>query len=437
MTILFIVYKATSELDFIVPFIWRIRKDIPSADISVLYGVLNKRMILRESTFYSDFFRKHGVKEYDLSDFIFTSRPVLQECLKRRFSFSYWDGVSRGNLRSWVQKGMNKIVRLIDKTVTSSLHYEKIFSSFRSDIIFFALRVYSSPMKQRFFDYTCRVEQPVVLYPQGAFPSTGSYKVSYGRRKPGRKTTLPAFAEVWYSFSSEITPERYPDVSDQFYYVGYPGLDREWLDSLKSAYGKKAGDALKCLFIIRKFVKNNQDDWVFDYEEFMQIARVTVDALRKTGLDITLIVKPHPSNDFKEVENVFRHLDYDNVEITYESIYQVIPQCDFAISISSTVMLVPAIYGLPTIFLNSSVKDTFERWEPMRDLFSGLQFYVEDLGGLNRTVDRVVSALKKQMGLEEDVEKDIQHFRTFYPDGSLDLCMRRLGCINHAAAGSE
>ena len=184
-------------------------------------------------------------------------------------------------------------------------------------------------------------------------------------------------------------------------------------------------------------MKNNKDDWVFDYEEFMQIARAVIRALRKTKLDITLVVKPHPSNDFKEVENVLRLLDYDNFQITYESIYQVLPQCDFAISISSTVMLVPAIYGLPTIFLNSSVKDTFERWAPMKDLFSGLQFYVEDLDHLDRTVDHVVSVLKKGMSLQEHIEKDVQHFRTFYPDGSLDLCMKRLGCVHQAAVAPE
>lgn len=439
MTILFIVYKATSELDFIVPLIWRIKKDFPSVNISVLYGVINKNMILRKSTFYSDFFSKHEVKEYDLGDFTFKSLPFLRERLKKSFSFSYWDGISRRNLHSFVKKAINKVIRLIDHTLTSSLDYENIFSSFRADIIFFALRVYNSPMKQKFFDYTAQVKKPVVLYPQGAFPSTGSYEVSYGKSKPDNTVVLPKFAEVWYSFSREVTPERYSDVADQFFYVGYPGLDKEWLEFLKPALSRKGDGTLRCLFIIRKFVKNNRDDWVFDYEEFMQIARAVIHALRKTKMDITLVVKPHPSNDFNEVEKVLRHLDYDNFEVTYESIYEVIPQCDFAISISSTVMLVPAVYGLPTIFLNSSVKDTFERWTPMRDLFSGLQFYVEDLGHLDRMVDRVVSALKEGMSLQKHVEEDVQHFRTFYPDGSLDLCLKRLGCMRRVtvAPGQE
>ena len=428
-TFLFIVYKATSELDFIVPLIWKIKKDNRSANISVLYGVINKKMILRESTFYSDFFSKHKVKEYDLGDFMFKSLPVFRSYLKRKFSFSYWDDVSKVGFRGVIKKGINKIIKCMDHIMISWLNYEDIFSSFQPDIIFFALRSYWVPMKQKFFDHTYRAAKPVVLYPQGAFASTGSYEVSYGKRKNIGDTMLPEFCEVWYSFSKEITAERYPLSKDQFCYVGYPGLDREWLESLDSTYGGNTKRRLKCLFIIRKFVRNNRDDWVFDYEEFMQIARATIDSLRKTGLEITLVVKPHPSNDFKEVEDVLSLLGYDDFEITYESIYQVIGRCDFVISISSTVMLIPAIYGLPVIFLNSSVKETFERWEPMKDLFSDLQFYVEDLRDLNDTVNKVASALKNGISLEDFTRKDVQHFREFFPDGSLDLCMKRVNSL--------
>jgi hypothetical protein len=423
------VQKDTSELDFIVPLIWRIKKDNRSANISVLYGVINKKMILRKSTFYSDFFSKHKIKEYDLGDFMFKSLPSLRNYLKRKFSFSYWDGVSKTGLQGVIKKGFKRIIKCIDHIMISLPDYEDIFSSFQPDIIFFALRSYRTPMKQKFFNHTYRAAKPVVLYPQGAFASTGSYEVSYGKRKNAGNRALPEFCEVWYSFSKEITSERYPLSKDQFHYVGYPGLDREWLDSLSPIYDGNAKRRLRCLFIIRKFVRNNRDDWVFDYEEFMQIARATIDSLRKTGIEITLVVKPHPSNDFKEVEDVLSLLEYDDFEITYESIYQVIAQCDFVISISSTVMLIPVIYGLPVIFLNSSVKETFERWKPMKDLFSNLQFYVEDLKDLDDMVNKVVSALRNGISLENLTKKDIQHFREFFPDGSLDLCMKHLNSL--------
>jgi hypothetical protein len=234
---------------------------------------------------------------------------------------------------------------------------------------------------------------------------------------------------TFFSGAAQITSEQCPLSKDQFYYVGYPGLDRKSLEFLNPIYDGNAKRKLRCLFIIRKFVRNNRDDWVFDYEEFMQIAWATIDSLRKTGIEITLVVKPHPSNDFKEVEDVLFLLGYDDFEITYESIYEVIPQCDFVISISSTVMLIPAIYGLPVIFLNSSVKKTWERWKPMKDLFSDLQFYVEDLKDLDDTVNKVVSALEDGISLKNLTEKDVQHFREFIPDDSLDLCMGRLNSL--------
>ncbi len=426
-TSLFITYKATSELDFIVPLIWKMKKEDPSAKIAVLYGVINKKMLLRESTFYSDFFKKHDVAEYDLGDFMFRSFPRIRDFLKKRFANSYWDGITEKGT-GLVKRAFNKIVKFIDRTITSLIDYEYLFSSFQPDRIFFALRGYLPPMKQKFYDYTYKANVPVFLYPQGAFASSGSYDVSYGVKRNECDRTIPEFAEVWYSFSQEFVAERYPDIKDQCHYVGYTGLDSEWLNYL-AADNDKRENKLKCLFIIRKFVRNNSDDWVFDHDEFMPIARAVVDSLKKTGLEITLVVKPHPSNDFEKVKNVFSRLGYDNLEVTYESIYEVMGNCDFAISISSTVMLVPAVYGMPVIFLNSSVKDTFERWEPMKDLFGDLEFYVESLNDLNSTVSKVVSGLQNEAEIENLIKNDVHHFRKFFPDGSADLCLKRLGEI--------
>ena len=101
--ILFIVQKDTSELDFIVPLVWKIKKDSPSVNMSVLYAVINKKMILRKSTFYSGFFSKHQVAEYDLGDFMFKSLPVLGNYLRRKFTFSYWDDISKTGLCSIIK----------------------------------------------------------------------------------------------------------------------------------------------------------------------------------------------------------------------------------------------------------------------------------------------------------------------------------------------
>jgi len=71
-----------------------------------------------------------------------------------------------------------------------------------------------------------------------------------------------------------------------------------------------------------------------------------------------------------------------------------------------------------------------ELWEPIKDLFSDLKFYVEDLKDLNDTVNKVALALKNGISLEDFTKKDVQHFREFFPDGSLDLCVKRLNCIS-------
>jgi hypothetical protein len=71
-----------------------------------------------------------------------------------------------------------------------------------------------------------------------------------------------------------------------------------------------------------------------------------------------------------------------------------------------------------------------ERWEPMKDLFSDLRSYVEDLKDLNDRVNKVASSLKNGISLEDFTKKDVKHFREFFPDGSLDLCVKRLNCVS-------
>lgn len=94
---------------------------------------------------------------------------------------------------------------------------------------------------------------------------------------------------------------------------------------------------------------------------------------------------------------------------------------------------IPAVYGIPVILLNSSVKGLFEQWSVMKELFVGLQFYVDDLSKLQDMVDRIVASFdnSENSSIKGLIEKDINHFRQYFPDNSLKLCMDNLkGLLN-------
>ncbi len=430
--ILYIVHKATSELDFGVPLLWKIRKENPEAKIAVLYCTINKRRILRQSVFYSKFFSENHIEEYDFSDFLIVCCRPYTSFMKRRCSGSYWDTqyldnykqkrLSYGLLRRIVSRNYERILyRLVS--------FSDLFSYFSPKVVFLALRGYAFPRKEEFIDYTYRISAKVVLYPHGAFCSNGREELFYSKKARSKEKPLPDFCEYWYPCIKEETVDSYPLMKKQMFYVGYPGLDSEWLVHLWDRDGKEkvSGDAIRCVLIVRKSQKNAQDYGVLEYDEFIEMLNAVLSALRETGKHIKVIIKPHPSNDFIGLSNMMEASGYPDWEISYEPNYLEITRCDFVIAVPSTSILVPLMYGLPVIVLNCSVKKQFdEAWWFMKELFAGFDYFVEDLSDFDAVLGRALTAVA---GNRKDIKsntKEIEYFRRYYPDNSLRLCTERI-----------
>ena len=60
----------TSTMDFSAPLFWKLRGKYPDIRISILYCYKDKRQILRYGKFFSEYYNKLGIREYDFSDFI-------------------------------------------------------------------------------------------------------------------------------------------------------------------------------------------------------------------------------------------------------------------------------------------------------------------------------------------------------------------------------
>lgn len=437
--ILFVVYKATSELDFIIPLIWKIKKEQPDYNVSLFYAVLNKKMILRKSKFYSSVARKSGVKEYDLSDFLFFPLNICKPLLKMMFSFSYWDITDKRYRGTTItNRFMRKIItlfrkmlRVLDKGASLFVNYSALFKELHPDTIFFPPREYKFSGKKHFYRYTYKNKTRVILYPHSPFPSTGRYSIQYGDVSKNNGRVMPEFCEYWYSFKEELTPKDYPELKNQFFYTGYPGLDSEWYEYLRKR-NKSNKKGLKCLFIARRFVPEVPNDGTSDYileKEFLEMINATIDSLKKTGENIELVIKPHPQNDYKSIENIMRQTDYENWRVTYETIYEEIADTDFVVSIHSGIVTVPYVFGIPVILLNSTAKGLFEKWGVIKEMFADVQFYVDDLKKMPIVLGNVVMHLLGQNGdelLESKVGEDIKKIRNYFVDDSLGRVLNRL-----------
>ena len=63
MKVLVLVIKNTATLDFVIPLLWKISREVRGASMSVLYCSLSRRKMLRRSEFYSHFLRSCGISE--------------------------------------------------------------------------------------------------------------------------------------------------------------------------------------------------------------------------------------------------------------------------------------------------------------------------------------------------------------------------------------
>jgi hypothetical protein len=441
---LLIVVKNISALDYTVPLLWKIKHENPQADVSVLYCTLSRRKILRKSRFYSDVLSSCGIAEYDFADFLRSPYGKLHGLWRRILSKSdrdspLWQRFQHAPLRK-VIRFMERVPKRIERFLIGKVKVQQILPSLDPDIIFFDNRAVTAfHGRDHFYDYFARTKKKVVLLPHAAHHTGTTAFTPFDER--GER--LPDYCEFWMPFRFDRSWENLPEKKSQFAYVGYPGLDSEWLAWLQSAAKRpKAGswhrpdstEPLQCLFVIRKFLKEGRsrplghDPYIFDHDEFTYYLNLVGDALREAGVDIELVVKPHPSNDFWSVSEALQASRIPRWRITDDSVYAQVPHCDFVVSLYSTTMLIPAIAGIPVLLLHSRIQDEIHQWHEMKQLYTGLHFYLENPEDLPVRLKEVIEiVLEKRQTSGTTWKGDIEHLRYFYPEGAMQRCLDRLG----------
>lgn len=436
MNILMLVIKNTAAMDFALPLLCKIKQQNPQARVSVLYCALSRKKILRESRFYSDVLSRYGISQYDFADFLQAPYVVIKGLWRRLCSKSNWDSsppdqqLRRFPGGSLVAHYMTYFLSRLDNFLTHRVNSQHILPSLNPDIVLFdntaATRFYG---REHFYEYFSKVRKKVVLLPHAPHHAYATAFTPFDEQ--GEK--LPDYCEFWMPFKFAEAWAKVPERKSQFAYVGYPGMDSEWLEQFKQDNQFRSERPLRCLFIIRRFLPKGRargpgdDAFIYDYDEFSYCLNLMTRALENAKVDIELIIKPHPSNDFQTLKDVFTESGLPNWRISPESVYANLSECDFVISLYSTVPLITAMAGIPTVLLGGRFQTMIQKEDILKQLYSGLYFYLDDPDDLPSRLKEVIKVASERRQSGKAWQKDIEHLRYFYPDGAMRLCLDRLG----------
>ncbi len=440
LKILFVVIKNSACMDYTVPLLRKINEIDKSAEISVLYSTLTREQILRKSNFYPELLEQLSIKQYDILDYLKKPYSVLKELIRKKFSTSQWDSnYSKKISKNAISKLGIKIVNLFDKSlekiILKNIDYERILPSFNPDIVLLDNTASKTNINTCFlFDYLRENSKKVILLPHA--PHHGRETAFHPYNS---EDTLPDFCEVWIPFIHEKPWRMMPEQKSKFHYIGYPGLDSEWIVFIKkrnhvkktSHNNKQDSKALKCLFVVRRFIEEGQkrtvkdNDFVYDYEEFKHYVDLLGEAIKGSKKDVKIIIKPHPSTDYLSLKRVFDNSEIDDWEISNEPIYALLNEIDFIVSLYSTVFFIPSISGIPVIVLNTSTQSLVNKWDKMKNLYTGFSHYLEKSEDIKEGFNDVIKSIEAKTSIDDS--EDRIHLREFYPDGAIDRALDRLG----------
>ena len=436
--ILVLLIKNTAALDFALPLLCKIRDDHPQKRISVLSCVLSKKQVFRDTTFYEKTMRDFDIKQYDFADFLPQPICYFRNLFRILFGKSKWDSFSSINkipIRLVVKiltLVFSRLIGWLETRALSSIDYAKIINDFGAQgYLLDNTNLKNFYGQKALFDAIKGTNNKIYLLPHAPHhASLCAFAPFNGPAEP-----LPDQTEYWMPFIFEKSWESCPERKKQFVYVGYPGLDSQWLSRIKVNSKSRRNKPQRCLLIIRKFFASKtqkrvpvNDDFTYDYEEFLMLLKSIRQGLADKSVAIELLVKPHPSNDYQILKNIFAKAGIFNMRIVDDSIYGLLPEIDLVISLYSTTLLVPAMLGIPVILLNSSISERLMQAGQFANLYKGVHFFIENQQDVSRDLPKIIQAINEQNGNDKN-EQVRKHLRHFFPDEAYKRCYRQLGLI--------
>lgn len=458
MHILQVVIKNTSTLDFTAPVLVELKRRMPDVRVTILYCVLDRRNILRQSKFYESIFAEHEVRQIDFLNFLRPLWRPVEGLLRRIFSGANADKVHLHEayefyclnhrtksrigfmiylLREYRLGGvttsvMQSMATLAEKYLTVIfVKTTSILDKISPDLVLFDNRsVTQFPGRDNFYAWMYQHKVNVALLPHAphlrdpvkefcAFDENGE--------------SLPDFCEFWVPLRFGEPWRQLPDKRAQFQVTGYPGLDSAWLEWCIRKEGEfkpviKSGRKIRCLFVMRRYMPKGVvrppklDPYIVDYEDVFDTLMALGRSFKDLRCDIELILKPHPANNYSVLASDMQYSGFSDWRISHESIYALLPEVDVVVGLFSTVLLVPAMAGIPTLLVKTRLQDVVHsEWSLLEEMYTNMKYYVPTLDGLTAVVENALS----NIGSGHDAE-NLAHLRYYFPDNAVENILDNL-----------
>ena len=189
------------------------------------------------------------------------------------------------------------------------------------------------------------------------------------------------------------------DVYKNILYTSYPGLNSEWLN-----YVNKYSKYENCLVVMLRPFHASRSKWNLDEkvvlhkDELIEIINC-INQLASMNIYKKIIVKPHPKNFKKDLKkDLLPFINHSNIEIYYDSIYNLMSKSNHFLSTYSTTALFSIANSSPTFIVNTKIfSRIFKDWEILKDLYSNFSGFTT-----SKEIENVVINTKKD---KEHLEK--------------------------------
>ena len=318
----------------------------------------------------------------------------------------------------------SRMLNILENLYFGHTNFENFFEVLRPDIVILDNRNHQSfPASNKIFEKIFSSDATKIVTPHA--PHYIDPYFAFSHVNPVGKE-IYSDCDVWLPFRYSKPHLKHPNLSNQFFYSGYPGLDSDWLRYCKKQIKPKK-TRVQCLYIARKFFSKNtkrqgaSDFVTMEFSEVLKDLKNIRDAFLQMGVEFELQFKPHPSGRRDLVEQLLEEASLSHFSINLEPVYRNLSAVDVVVSPYSTAVLIPAMTGIPTVVINTDIqKKINSHWDKVCEMYQGLVFFIER-ESLNPTLGQILQEGKKSFE-----NKDINHLRNYFPDGSISRCITRL-----------
>lgn len=456
MHILQIVIKNTSTMDFTLPVLIEVKRCRPDVHITVLYCVLDRRNILRQSQFWDRMFTENNIKQVDFSNFLYPIFCPFEGLFRKFFSGSKADKIHFHEawnfyLLNGKKKGYTGFIfylikeygwkhlfsNLLQSTATlvenwviaKAVDANAILIRLNPDFVLFDNRsVTQFPGRGELYSWMYRNVVKVALLPHAPHLRDPLSEFCAFDEKGD---SLPDFCEFWVPMKFGEPWRQVPEKRGQFQITGYPGLDSAWLKLCRHGFNEKKSlihksGKIRCLFVMRRYIPMGQarpanlDPYIVNYQDVFGPLNALAQSFLTLGREVEIILKPHPANSYPTLAADMKYSGFSEWSISHDPMYPLLSEVDLVVGIFSTVLLVPAMAGIPTVLIRTGLQDiVHSEWPLLEELYTQLSYYVPSIEKLTPTVDRALTQVDSGVG-----NGDESYLRKYFPDRAIDSVLR-------------